>query len=239
MELIFLGRGAAFNPKEGNNSAYFIDNNELFLIDCGESVFEKLIENDLLNNVTNVNLMITHTHSDHIGSLGSLVSYVYYVLNKKLNIILPMEPRYLSSIENILSCFDCSSEMYDYKNERDYDNKYKLFNSIRFIETKHKDGLNCYGIIFDTEKGIVYYSGDTREANIIRTLITGNQLIDKLYVDTTTANYPGNVHLNIDTLKAAIPEELIHKVYCMHINDDNCIKVALDYGFNVVEVLKE
>lgn len=25
MELNFLGRGAAFNPKEGNNSAYFIE----------------------------------------------------------------------------------------------------------------------------------------------------------------------------------------------------------------------
>ena len=25
MELKFLGRGAAFNPKEGNNSAYFIE----------------------------------------------------------------------------------------------------------------------------------------------------------------------------------------------------------------------
>ena len=32
MELSFLGRGAAFNPKEGNNSAYFIENNQLFLI---------------------------------------------------------------------------------------------------------------------------------------------------------------------------------------------------------------
>ena len=29
MNLKFIGRGAAFNPKEGNNSAYFIDNDEL------------------------------------------------------------------------------------------------------------------------------------------------------------------------------------------------------------------
>ena len=40
MDLQFLDKGAAFNPKEGNNSAYFIENNQLFLIDCGESVFE-------------------------------------------------------------------------------------------------------------------------------------------------------------------------------------------------------
>jgi len=89
MELKFLGRGAAFNPKEGNTSAYFIENNQLFLIDCGESVFERLIELDLLNNIESINLMITHTHSDHIGSLGSLVMYAYYTLKRPLNIILP------------------------------------------------------------------------------------------------------------------------------------------------------
>ena len=43
MNLLFLGRGAAFNPKEGNTSAYFLENNQLFLIDCGESVFERII----------------------------------------------------------------------------------------------------------------------------------------------------------------------------------------------------
>ena len=71
MELKFLGRGAAFNPKEGNNSAYFIENNQLFLIDCGENIFERLVENGLLESVESINLMITHTHSDHVGSLGS------------------------------------------------------------------------------------------------------------------------------------------------------------------------
>ena len=65
MELKFLGRGAAFNPKEGNNSAYFIENNQLFLIDCGESIFERLFENGLLKSVESINLMITHTHYDH------------------------------------------------------------------------------------------------------------------------------------------------------------------------------
>lgn len=61
MNLKFLGRGSAFNPKEGNTSAYFIDNNQLFLIDCGETVFEKLVDSDLLKNIDSINLMITHT----------------------------------------------------------------------------------------------------------------------------------------------------------------------------------
>ena len=106
MELIFLGRGAAFNPKEGNTSAYFIEGRELFLIDCGESVFSKLMELDLLNEIDRVNLLITHTHSDHIGSLGSLVMYSFYVLQKPLNIILPNQEEYLKNQHAfLLQCF--------------------------------------------------------------------------------------------------------------------------------------
>lgn len=77
MKLSFLGRGSAFNPKEGNNSAYFISDNQLFLIDCGENIFGKILENKLLDNIETINLMITHTHSDHVGSLGSLVNYAF------------------------------------------------------------------------------------------------------------------------------------------------------------------
>lgn len=47
VDLKFLGRGAAFNLIEGNNSAFFMENNELFLIDCGESIFESIITNNL------------------------------------------------------------------------------------------------------------------------------------------------------------------------------------------------
>ena len=94
MELKFLGRGSAFNVKEGNTSAYFIEEDQLFLIDCGEDVFAKLKQKSLLGGVRVVNLMITHTHSDHIGSLGSLVLYLYTVLHRPLKIILPDNEEY-------------------------------------------------------------------------------------------------------------------------------------------------
>ena len=62
MELKFLGRGAAFNPKEGNTSAWFIENNELFLIDCGESVYRKCHGERAVTDFLNVYL------SDYAGS---------------------------------------------------------------------------------------------------------------------------------------------------------------------------
>lgn len=236
MDLQFSGRGSAFNPKEGNNSAHFIENNQLFLIDCGESVFETLIKNDLLNNIDTINLMITHTHSDHIGSIGSLVMYSYFTLKKPLNIIIKEDIKHLPNIQNILNGFGCTPAMYNYVNEKLYDNKFKSFGNIRYIETSHCDELNCYGILFATPNGLVYYSGDTREINTIKSLITSGQKIDKLYIDTTTANFPCNVHLYIGILQEQIPEEFKNKIYCMHINDDECIEEAKKLGFNVVEI---
>ena len=234
MELKFLGRGAAFNPKEGNTSAWFIENNELFLIDCGESVYRKLIETDLLEQVETINLMITHTHSDHTGSLGSLVMYSYYNLHKPLNIILPEHAKHISNIKNLLTGFGCGEDMYNFIDEKSFDFKYENFQNIRYIETSHCKELNSYGLIFNTLNGVVYYSGDTNELNVVKALIEKGGVIDKLYLDTTSTNYPGNVHLYIGFIDEFIPDELKEKVYCMHINSDECIELARTYGFNVV-----
>ena len=235
MELNFLGRGAAFNPKEGNNSAYFIANNQLFLIDCGENIYERLIERNLLKNIDAINLMITHTHSDHVGSLGSLILHSFYELQKPVNIILPENAKHLPNIEHILESFGCEKDKYQYINEKEFDKKYEEFDNLRYIETKHCKELNCYGLIFTTKEGIIYYSGDTNEVEIIKALLSSGKKIDKIYIDTTTANYPGNVHLYIGILQETIPEELKNRIYCMHINNDDCIHQAKSLGFHVVE----
>lgn len=239
MELKFLGRGSSFNVKEGNTSAYFTENNQLFLIDCGESVFERLIKNELLDSTKSINLMITHTHSDHIGSLGSLVLYSFHQLQKPLNIILPENPKHLNNIEKILSGFGCDEEMYNYVSEKSFDGKYETFQSIRYVETSHSDNLDCYGIVFETKDGVVYYSGDSREIDTIKSLISNGKTIDKLYIDTTNSDFSGNVHLHIRLLKESIPENLKSHVYCMHFNNDECIEEAKNSGFNIVEITKK
>ena len=75
MELTFLGSGAGFFPAEGSTTAYFFDKGELFLIDSGESIFRTLLEKKTLDSASALNIFITHTHSDHVGSLGSLLLY--------------------------------------------------------------------------------------------------------------------------------------------------------------------
>ena len=236
MELKFLGRGAAFNPKERNTSAFFIENKQLFLIDCGESVFEKLVLNELLCDIDCVNLMITHTHSDHIGSLGTLVMYSYYMLGKPVNIVVKEDEKYINDIKKVIAGFGITNEMYAFIDEKMLDNKYNSFSSIRYIDTKHYDGLNCYSIIMNTVAGLIYYSGDTREMTQMNTVIQSGQEIEKLYVDVTSADFSGNPHLFIGDLNKLIPNEMREKVSCMHFNNDDCINLARNYGFQVVEV---
>lgn len=235
MELKFLGRGAAFNPKEGNNSAFFVDNNRLFLIDCGETVFGKLYQHKFLDRFNEINILITHTHSDHVGSLGSLIMYAFFCLKKKVNIIVPTKGKQIKdNIKNILYGYGCRDNMFELVDEKRYKNKYKEFKSIKYLKTFHQEGLDCYGILFNTKDGVIYYSGDTTELNNVKTLIKSGMPVDKLYIDTTSANYPGTGHLYVGDLAKTIPAELKNKTYCMHFNNDECIKLAKQFGLNVV-----
>ncbi len=234
MKLLFLGRGSAFNTSEGNNSAYFIDKNELFLIDCGESTFERIIERNLLNDVDCVNVMITHTHSDHVGSIGSLIMYCYFVIHKKVNIIISKDSLYTDDIVNLIRIFGCTNDMYSVVFEDEFSDRYNLFNSIKFVETNHVKEIPSYGILFNTNDGVVYYSGDTSDLNNVLDLVNNDLIIDKIYIDVTSNDLVNNVHVYIGELNKLIPFDLNDKVYCMHINDKKCIDLALNYGFNIV-----
>ena len=185
MELKFLGRGGAFNIFESNTSAYFIEDNNLFIIDVGETVFESLMKKNILDKVDNIYILITHTHSDHVGSLGSLILYTFY--NKKYcaNIVLPTNPKYLNEIISLLKIFGCKEDKYNFIYENNLDNKFLSFNNVRFKETTHSKDMNCYGILFDTNNGYIYYSGDTNELSNVEILIKENKLIDKIFIDLT------------------------------------------------------
>ena len=81
--LKFLGRGAAFFGE--NNCACFTRGSDLVLIDCPMSAVHKVcgVGADKLagTRVNRIIVLITHTHSDHVGGLGMLIHYCFYVLH--------------------------------------------------------------------------------------------------------------------------------------------------------------
>ena len=104
MELKFLGRGAAFNPLEWNTCAYVREGSKLLLLDCGETVFGELIRRRTLDGIREVWIAVSHMHSDHCGSLGSLTLYCAEILNFNARILLPQgDERYESEMRQLLN----------------------------------------------------------------------------------------------------------------------------------------
>ena len=252
--LKFLGRGSAFNAKEGNTSAYYITNeNNLLLFDCGSTVFQKIQEKNLLKNINMLIVFVTHTHSDHIGSLSTLIEYCFYTLKRDIEVIYPDKEH----IVNILNALGVTPNMYNYHGSvseyGDNDNE-KTF----FIQTKHNDQITylsfevphvdhfksyAYIVYFKENNTVVYYSGDITAENFRNDyMLEALGLIDDgdknviLYHDTCLADYEGNVHTPLRFLKELIPEDKRKYVYCMHFDKDETILKAKEDGFNVVEV---
>ncbi len=240
MKLNFTGRGAMLYPEEGNTAAYFESENAFFLIDCGEDVAAKLIADKKLTKEKEYYLMITHTHSDHIGSLGTLQQYLYWCCGKKLNIVTSKQMRYRKEMQGILDGFGLVPETYEFVNEEELDNKFKEFSSIRFVRSNHGDvPIASCAIIISVEEGNILYTGDIADSTVIKEFIvsTGVHNIDRMYIDTSLNKSP--VHLSLEELLSVIPIELRSRVYCMHINDRKLLSLIEESGLQVVHTTSD
>lgn len=233
MILKFLGRGSAFNTKEGNTSAYIKQDEELLLIDCGENIFERIINKNLLDDIKSVNVLITHLDSDHVGSLSSLIYYCYYCKKIKVSVYFPRRDLYeLLELQG-------HKDGYDYNYYGDfYKNIESNFKNIKWwgaIKTNHIKTLNCFGYLIQFEDNkSMYYSGDCSSPEFYKE--NDLEAVDEIYQDTCLTDYKGNVHTSLRLLNESIPKEYRNKVYCMHLDCDELINKAKDLGFNVVEV---
>lgn len=232
VKLKFLGRGSAFNINEGNTSAYIKKNETLLLIDCGETVFKEIQKRNLLDGVKNVYVLITHFHSDHVGSLSSLIMYCYYVKKLKLKVMYPDKFR----MSQLLSLNGANDAICNVVEVCDFWHINELQLHIYWTPITHCKEIKSFGyLIEDENNNYIYYSGDSNTVAMKSSpsIVEDNTI---LYQDTCLADYDGNVHLSLRKLCEAIPKEHRHKVYCMHIDNNELIEKAKLEEFNVVEV---
>lgn len=243
--LTFLGRGADFNTKEGNTSAYYITKrNDLILFDCGSTVFPKLIEKKLIKNKNRIVVFITHLHSDHIGSLSSLIDYCYRKLNKKIEVIFPDN----YGITKILNLLGVTQNMYycrDLQEDRLHLLEFKAEFRSTFIPiiTPHVPEIRSYSYLLDFREldSKIFYSGDTNLSNGFNKSVLelwDNGLKCIVYHDTCLLDYNKNYHTSLNVLCNEIPEKYRHNVWCMHLDCDELIDKAKEAGFNVVKVVQ-
>lgn len=238
MELKFLGRGAAFNILEGNTNAYFIEDEKLFLVDCGETAFHELAKRNILSKVKEVYAVISHTHTDHCGSIGSIGLYCQHVYHTKLKIIVPHEKDYIEQLDRLMYQFGNSENSYEFVYEEEVDGKFKAFNQVRYELTLHYNDLICHSFVFETNEGAIFYSADTRTMNNLNHFIETHENIKHIYMEVTDLLSPEDVHMNLDVFDQAINKEVKDKVIMMHFRNDECMKKVIDYGYKIVDCNK-
>lgn len=237
----FIGTGSAFNTELGNNGAFIKSGKSLFMIDCGSATFERIQRTSLLEGVEEIYILMTHTHPDHVGSLGDLIFFSYYMMGnvaeRNLTVLAPKD----LNIAVTLSMMGVEEDTY-ILSEID-DSSVNVIESFGLyfmpMKTQHVKELNCYGYFFVKDGIKAYYSGD---ANIIpqtTLLMFHNGTIHYLYQDTCGADYENNVHLSLRELNELIDDnkDLRSRVYCMHLDNSFDEIEAISMGFNVVKAI--
>lgn len=222
--LNFLGIGAAFLPQLKNTSAWFIKDDIFYLLDCGESVFEQLSRNQEFLQSKEVIVLVTHTHCDHCGSLGTLVSYCNFVLNKKISIFSPT-----NRIKRFLSLVGINEKYYTF-----IDDVKKINNvCINYFPVKHADDIKCFGYHLLVNSKKIYYSGDAKiiPEKVVTSFINGD--IDYIFQDTSLIK--NDHHCFIEDIKSVIPKEKRHNFYCMHL-DSLKVDNIINSGFQIPTV---
>ena len=195
-----------------NTSAYATYGNTLLLLDCGETVFETLFRKNLLCDVDTIFLAITHFHSDHIGSIGSLVSYCNCVLHKKVFLYYPTR-----DLLPLLKMIGLPNHMYEYTSVVPSDFPFKL----EPVEVRHDPMIKCYGYYITDLEGSEFYGGDSAEipTEVLEKLRHGN--ISHIYQDTTYEfNSQTDAHGSLYQLAESVEPDIRNHITCMHFGHD-------------------
>lgn len=106
-----LGNGGAFDFRDTNSSFLVsVGNNTDLLFDCGYSVYQKIREEEINGNINLKQLkhvFISHMDDDHMGSLKTLILFMFFSKGISLNIHCPKTiynqlKSYLSDIVGVM-----------------------------------------------------------------------------------------------------------------------------------------
>lgn len=239
--LQFIGHGSAFNTELGNTSAYIKRGNTLFLIDCGSSTFDRIMKRNLLEGVEHIHILMTHTHPDHVGSLGDLIFYGYFMIGKvferDVTVYSPKELQ-LPTLLRLMGVEDKTYNLVTIDETAEIDSGgFQI--QMDVVPVTHFDCIASFGYILHFENRTIYYSGDANEipTPILDRLNNGE--FDFFFQDTCKADYVGNVHLPLRKLDELVNPNVRERVYCMHLDVGFDIERANALGFNVVSSLDE
>lgn len=238
LSLFFIGVGSAFSKIHNQTNILAIKGADHVLIDCG-TLCPKALWNygSPIGNINNV--IITHSHADHIGGMEELALMSRYVIKKKPNLYIPAE--YKEAFwDYSLKGGIAFGEMKDQKNltaedifeihiaKKILDTPRFIFNAqigglnVKLFRTMHipdsavdwKDSFYSYGVILDES---ILFTSDTRfDREIVE--VIGEKYNIKYYFHDCQL-FSGGVHSSIEELKS-FPPDVKRRMYLSHYGDN-------------------
>ena len=231
--LRFLGRGSAFCAE--NNCAFYYDNDRLVLLDCPMSGFHRLRllagEVPADKNISGITVLVTHTHSDHIGGIGMLVHYCCYVWHIPVKIIAPCR-EIAEDIRFMLLRLDgCRETAFSVVTADEAGSGFIP------VPTEHSPELagRCFGWCFEADGRRTVFTGDTNTLEPFMPYLTEGA---ELYTEASASDSP--VHLYIERLRKIIPQLKARgvSVYLMHLDDEKKLaSAAAELGAELAPVV--
>ena len=223
-KLKFLGYGNAFAKMSKNTSAFLILDDKFVLFDCGENIYQTLVEKQPFSGCKKIIILLTHFHSDHTGSVGSFV-FSLRNLGYGPQDIFVYNPE-TENLKNMIDLFDLQEDC------KMLTNLTEMFeDKIYTIQQKHYKKFS-YGYVVWQKDIKIYYSGDTAE--VPKQILDNIEQFDYIYVDTTKSD-PYGYHIEFSKLKKIIDASQRHKVVCMHLPDGIDRQKILQAGFCLPE----
>ena len=171
----------------------------------GFSIFEKLKNNFDFNKYNKIEIIITHLHNDHAGSLSQFILYIWFVYHKKVTVFCNCQ-----KIKEYLDITGTTKEAYELKTNTNF---------LEFIKTEHAKELDSYGFKLNLNGKTIIYTGDTATLD---PFIPYLDECNEFYVDVSKS---GGVHLKfvdiIETLRKIKSRNI--DIFLMHLDDKNYI----------------
>ena len=154
-----------------------------------------------LKKYKEVNIIVTHLHNDHAGSLGQIILYLWFVCNKKCNVISKCK-----NIELYLEITGTPKEAYKILSDT---------KNIKFIKTEHVNYLDSFGFKMNINNKNIIYTGDTKT---LEPFIPFLNDVDEFYIDVSRY---GGAHLKIDDIQEKLQNIANNniKIFLMHLDD--------------------
>lgn len=225
MNINFIGIGGAFNVELGNNASYIIEKTKILFIDMGLDTFDKIVKYNILKNIEEIYVVITHLHGDHVGGLPTFIQYVNAKYQKKVNLI-SNSNSFTNCLETLLNITGVHKEEYNYIKLENLPFDFKLI----LKPTSHTKELECFSLIFETKEGNILYTSDSNDFDYVKEKINDDRFI-KIYSEVGE-----NVssHIEYKDIKNLDSKKLV----LMHIINMDLYKKIIEDGFDVPPYLK-